>query len=293
MSAFSVHILIILSDLLPQSDLITSASIDAFDCLLDPFSPEIQNVRPHDGQIETAANILSILSNSEIAAQSKVDVQDPYSFRCVPQVHGASRDAIAYARKVVEKEIASVTDNPMIFPDEDKIISAGNFHGQPLALTLDFLAIAIAELASISERRVYKLVSGQRDLPAFLTPNPGLHSGFMIPQYTAASIVSQNKQLCTPASVYTIDSSNGQEDQVSMGANAAVKCYRVLKNFRRVLAIELLNASQALEFRKPLKSSTLVEDYLRGYRKIVDFQEKDEEWHLLMKEAENFIESYE
>lgn len=186
-----------------------------------------------------------------------------------------------------------MTDNPMIFPDEDKIISAGNFHGQPLALTLDFLAIAIAELGSISERRIYKLVSGQRDLPAFLTPNPGLHSGFMIPQYTAASIVSQNKQLCTPASVDTIDSSNGQEDHVSMGANAAVKCYRVLKNFRRVLAIELLNASQALEFRKPLKSSTLVEDYLEGYRKIVGFQEKDEEWHLLMKEAENFIESYE
>jgi len=292
MSAFSVQILITLSDLLPQSDLITSASLDAFSCLLDPFSPEIQDVRPHDGQIETAANIRDILSDSEIAAQSKIDVQDPYSFRCIPQVHGASRDAINYAKNVVEKEIGSVTDNPMIFPEENKIISAGNFHGQPLALTLDFLAIAIAELASISERRIYKLVSGQRGLPAFLTPNPGLHSGFMIPQYTAASIVSQNKQLCTPSSVDTIDSSNGQEDHVSMGANGALKCYRVLKNYRRVLAIELLNASQALEFRKPLKSSTRVEYYLEKYRKKVGFQEKDEEWHLLMIEAEDFIENY-
>lgn len=290
MSAYAFYILGKMKGYLHHSDLITSASLDAFDCLLSPFSSAIQEVRAHDGQIETAKKIRETLEGSEIANQKKQYVQDPYSFRCVPQVHGASRDAIAYAEKVVSREIASVTDNPMVFPDLDEVISAGNFHGQPLALTLDFLAIAIAELASISERRIYKLIAGQRGLPAFLSPNPGLHSGFMIPQYTAASMVSQNKQLCTPSSVDTIDSSNGQEDHVSMGANGALKCLRVLKNYRNVLAIELMNASQALHFRKPLKSSEKVEAYLSEFRKVVPFQKEDAEWHLLMKKSADFID---
>lgn len=290
MSSYAAYMLHQLNHLLPLSDLVTCASIDAFDASLDPFLAEIQDVRPHDGQRNIAESIRTILTESQIATAKKEDVQDPYSFRCIPQVHGASLDAIEYVRKVVNTEVSSVTDNPMIFPDSDKVISAGNFHGQPLALALDFLAIALSELASISERRIYKLISGQRGLPAFLIGDPGLNSGFMIPQYTAASIVSQNKQLCTPASVDTIDSSNGQEDHVSMGANSALKCLRVLNNYVRVLGIELLNASQALIFRKPLKSSEEVESLLTDFRKEVPFLEKDSELHLHMRRAEEFLQ---
>jgi histidine ammonia-lyase len=208
-----------------------------------------------------------------------VQVQDPYAFRCIPQVHGASRDTFNYVASVVSTEMVSVTDNPNVFVEDDLILSGGNFHGQPLALVLDFLAIATAELGSISERRTYQLISGLRELPTFLTPNPGLNSGMMIPQYTAASIVSQSKQLCTPASVDSIVSSNGQEDHVSMGANAATKCLRVRKNTERVLAIELLNATQALEFRRPMKSSKAVEDIVTQYRKVVSFVDKDRLLH--------------
>ncbi|HAW51905.1 MAG TPA: histidine ammonia-lyase [Flavobacteriales bacterium] len=289
MSSYAAYILYKLNDILPKSELVTAASIDAFDASLDPFSPEIQHVRPHNGQKKVAESIRKILNHSPIATSAKQDVQDPYSFRCIPQVHGASLDAIDYVRNVVNTEVSSVTDNPMVFPEEDRVISAGNFHGQPLALALDFLAIALAELASISERRIYKLISGQRDLPPFLISNPGLNSGFMIPQYTAASIVSQNKQLCTPASVDTIDSSNGQEDHVSMGANAALKCKRVLDNYIRVLGIELMNASQALAFRKPLKSSAAVEAFLSRFRKEVPFLEKDAELHVYMHRAQAFL----
>jgi histidine ammonia-lyase len=215
------------------------------------------------------------LQGSEITASEKNQVQDPYSFRCIPQVAGASLDTIMYAKKVVETEINSVTDNPLVVAEEDKVISGGNFHGQPLALVMDFLAIALAELGSISERRTYKLIGGQRGLPPYLSPEAGLNSGLMIPQYTAASLVSQNKQLCTPSSVDSIDSSNGQEDHVSMGANGATKCYRVLENVRGIFAIELLNAAQALEFRRPKKSSMLVEKLHLEVRKIVPFIEKD------------------
>lgn len=291
MSAYASQILNDLHSLFQQSNIIAAASLDAFNCSLDPFRPQIHKVRSHNGQVEIAERITTILKGSEISSGSKPYVQDPYSFRCIPQVHGASLDTYKYVRSVVEKEIQSVTDNPVIFPEEALILSAGNFHGQPLALALDFLAIAISEMASISERRVYKLISGQRGLPPFLTPSPGLHSGFMIPQYTAAAMVSQNKQFCTPSSVDTIDSSNGQEDHVSMGANAALKCLRVLKNYKRVLAIELLNASQALEFRKPLRSSEEVENYFNEYRKIVPFQKKDDEWYKLMRLSEGYIDS--
>jgi histidine ammonia-lyase len=275
MSAYAVYCLIQSKRISVQSDFIAAISLDAFDGRLDAFNELIHIVRPHTGQLTTAKHMLEHLEGSEIATQKKVQVQDPYSFRCIPQVHGASKDTISHVRHVVTTEINSVTDNPNVFPDEDLIISGGNFHGQPLALVMDFLAIALAELANISERRTYQLISGQRGLPAFLVENPGLNSGFMIPQYTAASIVSENKQLCTPASVDSIVSSNGQEDHVSMGANAATKLLRVVENVDRVFAIELMNAVQALEFRRPLKSSPPIEKYISDYRKVVSRNTED------------------
>ena len=275
MSAYAVYCLIQSKRISAQSDFIAAISLDAFDGRLDAFNELIHIVRPHTGQLTTAKHMLEHLEGSEIAKQKKVQVQDPYSFRCIPQVHGASKDTISHVRHVVTTEINSVTDNPNVFPDEDLIISGGNFHGQPLALVMDFLAIALAELANISERRTYQLISGQRGLPAFLVENPGLNSGFMIPQYTAASIVSENKQLCTPASVDSIVSSNGQEDHVSMGANAATKLLRVVENVDRVFAIELMNAAQALEFRRPLRSSIPIENYITNYRKVVSRNTED------------------
>jgi histidine ammonia-lyase len=225
--------------------------------------------------MQTAAIFRELLHDSEIIKQPKKHVQDPYSFRCIPQVHGATLDTIHYASSVLLREVNSVTDNPTIFPDLDLVISAGNFHGQPLALVLDFLAIAIAELGNISERRTYQLISGSRELPHFLVANPGLNSGFMIPQYTAASIVSRNKGLCYPASVDSIVSSNGQEDHVSMGANAAVKLLEVVENVFTILAIELMNAAQAMNFRRPLKTSAKLESLITKYRSIVEPFEKD------------------
>src|SRR5690554_2146999 len=275
MSAYAVHLLLKSFKLSYMADLIGALSIDAFDGLLSPFDALVHFARPHRGQIKTAERIREFLKDSEIANRSKSVVQDPYSFRCIPQVHGATKDTLEFVRKTIKTEINSVTDNPNIFIKEDKIISGGNFHGQPLALALDYLGIAMAELGNISERRTYQLISGQRGLPAFLVNNPGLHSGFMIPQYTAASIVSQNKQLATPASVDSIVSSNGQEDHVSMGANAATKCLKIVENIETVLAIELLNASQALEFRKPKKTSPFLESFLKMYRKNVPFVDKD------------------
>lgn len=275
MSAYAVYCLINANRISNLADFIAAISLEAFDGRVDAFNALIHQVRPHEGQLKTAKNILEIVEGSEIATQIKIQVQDPYSFRCVPQVHGASKDTIKYVSSVVTTEINSVTDNPNVFPDENLILSGGNFHGQPLALVLDFLAIALAELASISERRTYQLISGLRNLPAFLVENPGLNSGFMIPQYTAASLVSENKQLCTPASVDSIVSSNGQEDHVSMGANAATKLLRVLENVDRVFAIELMNAVQALEFRRPLKSSNKIENYVEEYRKVVSRNTED------------------
>ena len=239
--------------------------------------------------METAYNFRSLLQGSEIISQEKSHVQDPYSFRCIPQVHGASKDTINYAADIVLREINSVTDNPTIFPDEDKIISGGNFHGEPLAMAYDFLAIALAELGNISERRVYRMISGQRGLPEFLVANPGLNSGFMIPQYSAASIVSKNKQLCTPASVDSITSSNEQEDHVSMGANAATKLLRVSDNLERLIAIELMVGIQAIEFRRPLKSSDYIEDIVSNFRKVVPYLSKDSVMYVEMASAVDFI----
>ncbi|MEQ9660471.1 aromatic amino acid lyase, partial [Fulvivirga sp.] len=184
-------------------------------------------------------------------------------------------EAINYVQQVFKVEINGVTDNPNVFPDDDEIISAGNFHGQPLALALDFLALALAELGSISERRTYQLISGSRELPNYLVANPGINSGLMIPQYTAASLVSQNKQYCTPASADSIVSSNGQEDHVSMGANAAIKSYKVIQNLYAILGIELITASQAISFRRPLKTSALLEDLISNFREVVPFIEED------------------
>lgn len=275
MSAYGIYCLLKSFKLSYLADLIGAISVDAFDCNMSPFDALVHLVRPHRGQVKTAAQILEFLDGSELGFSEKKNVQDPYSFRCIPQVHGATKDTLYFVEKTFKTEINSVTDNPNIFVKDDKIISGGNFHGQPLALALDYLAIAMAELGNISERRIYQLISGLRDLPAFLVNNPGLNSGFMIPQYTAASIVSQNKQLATPASVDSIVSSNGQEDHVSMGANSATKALRVIENIETILAIELINASQALKFRLPKKSSPFVESFLKPYRSIVPFIEDD------------------
>jgi histidine ammonia-lyase len=291
MGAYGVWCLIKSQKLNKLSDLIAAISLDAFDGRLEPFKDNIHLIRPHKGQLETARAILKNLDGSEILAQEKLHVQDPYSFRCIPQVHGATKDATQYVNTVFETEINSVTDNPTVFPEDDEIISGGNFHGQPLAISLDFLSIAMAELGSISERRVYQLISGIRALPAFLVAKPGLNSGFMIPQYTAASIVSQNKQLCTPASIDSIVSSNGQEDHVSMGANAATKCFRVIENVEKLLAIELLNASQAIEFRRPLKSSMIVETLLNDFRKIIPFIVDDKVMYQELEATLQFIKT--
>lgn len=289
MSAHGVYILYESKRISKLADIIGAVSLDAFDGRIEPFQPLINEIRPHEGQKKTASFINRLLKGSELIAQEKQHVQDPYSFRCMPQVHGASKDAINYAEKVFHIEINSVTDNPNVFPDEDEVISGGNFHGQPLALALDFLAIALAELGSISERRVYQLVSGSRNLPHYLVANPGLNSGMMIPQYTAASIVSQNKQLCTPASVDSIVSSNGQEDHVSMGANAATKANKVLDNLYTLLAIELLNAAQAIEFRKPLSTSPILSGFLDKFREKVPFIEQDKVLHEDIIKAKSFI----
>lgn len=290
MSAFSVHNYLKARRLSELADLIGALSLEAFDGRIEPFYHPVHAIRNHKGQIETAAHFRELLKGSEIISRKKQHVQDPYSFRCIPQVHGASKDAIEYVGKILLEEINAVTDNPTVFPDEDVIVSAGNFHGQPLALTQDFLAIAVAELGNISERRTYQLIGGKRDLPSFLVKNPGLNSGFMIPQYAAASIVSQSKQLCMPASVDSIESSQGQEDHVSMGANAATKAFRVMDNVERVLAIELFDAAQALEFRRPLKTSPVLEQLFAAYRMEVPFISDDVVMYPLIEKSIGFIQ---
>lgn len=290
MSSYATWALLQANRLQRWADVIAALSLEAFDGKSEPFSHPIHRVRPHKGQIETAAAIRELLTDSELQQNVKTQVQDPYSFRCVPQVHGATKDVIRHITSIVETEINSVTDNPIVFEEEDLILSGGNFHGQPLALHLDFFAIAMAELANISERRTYLLVSGQRGLQPFLAQNPGLHSGFMIAQYTAASIVSQNKQYCTPASVDSIVSSNGQEDHVSMGANAATKLKKVIDNVQRVLAIELLCAAQAMDFRRPGKSSAKLENLMTAFRKEISFNDADRVLHDDMVKAEQFLD---
>lgn len=285
MNAYAALLTLKAERLAHLADVIAAMSLDAYDGRIEPFHPSVHAVRPHPGQAAVAGHIRALLKGSQLLARPKKHVQDPYSFRCIPQVHGASRDAIAYVKNVVERELEAVTDNPTVFDDEDLVVSAGNFHGQPLALALDFLAIALAELGSISERRTYKLIGGQRGLPAYLVAKPGINSGFMIPQYTAASLVSANKTRCMPNSVDTIDSSNGQEDHVSMGAAAAIKTWAVAHDVERILAIELLNAGQALDLRRPSRSSAPVEALHKELRKRVPFVENDVLMHELMEAA--------
>lgn len=292
MSAYGAYIIAMAERLSAFADITSAISLDAYDGRLDPFFECVHAIRPHKGQISTAKAFRKMLKGSQLISRTKEHVQDPYSFRCIPQVHGASKDAISYAKSVILTEINSVTDNPTIFPEEDLIVSGGNFHGQPLALIFDYLAIALAELGSISERRVYRLIAGQRDLPEFLVANPGLNSGFMIPQYTAASIVSQNKQLCTPSSVDSIPSSNEQEDHVSMGANGATKLLRVAENLEKIIAIELFTAIQALEFRRPLKSSELIEKVVKSYRETIPFINNDKVMYGEISKSIDFVRNY-
>ncbi|MGN6195225.1 MAG: histidine ammonia-lyase [Ginsengibacter sp.] len=293
MSAYGMYNLIHSERLLNWANMIAAVSFDAFDCNPDCLYDRLQEVRPHAGQISVAAQLRKTLQGSEMIQHKKTELQDPYSFRCIPQVHGASKDSFDFVLKTFLTEINSVTDNPIIFPDEDKIVSGGNFHGEPLAFALDYLSIAMGEIANISERRTYQLLSGQRNLPLFLVKNSGLNSGLMIPQYTAAGIVSENKQLSTPASVDSISSSNNQEDHVSMGANAATKCYHVIQNVEKVLAIELLASIQALEFRRPLKSSPEIEKLVKEFRKKISFNESDRFLHEDMVNAIDFVREYE
>ncbi len=293
MSAYGVWCTLHAHRLLKLANIIGALSLDAFDGRIDPFLPQVNAIRPQHGQVATAKDIVRILQGSELIEQTKKHVQDPYSFRCMPQVHGTSADAIDYVTNVFIIEVNSVTDNPNVFPEEDIIISAGNFHGQALAVGFDFLSIALAELGSISERRTYQLIAGVRDLPNYLVANPGINSGLMIPQYTAASLVSQNKQLCTPASVDSIVSSNGQEDHVSMGANAATKAYRIVNNLYSILAIELVTATQAITFRRPLKTSPYLEGFMDTFRAVVPFIEDDRMLYQDIQKAEQFLKNWE
>lgn len=292
MSSHGVFALIKALRLARIADNCAALSLEAFDGLTAPFSEELHTIRPHVGQLSVARHMRTLLDGSQIQSQPKQQVQDPYSFRCVPQVHGASRDAFDYVRKVVETEINSVTDNPTVFPDEDRVLSGGNFHGQPLAIAYDFFAIALAELGNISERRVAQLILGLRGLPEFLVANPGLNSGFMIPQYAAAAMVSKNKMYCYSAASDSIVSSNGQEDHVSMGANAATKLLPIIDNLERIFGIELLNAAQAVEFRRPLKSSSTLEELLQAFRKGIPRVEEDVVMYKQIEAARDFVLKY-
>lgn len=294
MSAHAVWSILKSMRLSAWADVIGAISLDAYDGRIEPFLPLTHHLRPHKGQIATGERFMELLDGSELIRRPKTHVQDPYSFRCIPQVHGAVKDNIMYVKSVLENEINSATDNPNIFPDEDMVISAGNFHGEPIAIPMDSLAIAMSELASISERRTFQLIDGLRGLPKYLVAAPGLNSGFMIPQYTAASIVSQNKGLCWPASCDSIPSSQGQEDHVSMGSNSATKLVRVVDNVETVLGIELMNAVQAIEFRRPLKTSPRLEKIIEDYRKVVPFIDTDTYMHPLIEKSVAFLknESY-
>lgn len=290
MSAHAVYILLKAKKLSLFADITGAISLEAYDGRLDPFMEQLHTIRPHKGQIETARNFRNLLKNSQLIIRQGKKVQDPYSFRCIPQVHGAVKDTLRYVESVVLTEINAVTDNPTIFPDEDLVLSGGNFHGEPIAFALDFLAIAMAELGNISERRVYRLISGQRGLPEFLVAKPGLNSGFMIPQYTAASIVSQNKQLATPCSVDSITSSNEQEDHVSMGANAATRSLRMVNNLERLLAIELFTAAQALEFRDASATSPFLNAFISEFRSAVPFVKDDTIMYTEIQKSVEFLQ---
>ena len=291
MSAYATSLIFESNKLSYLADLISCISLEAFDCSYDPFHKIISSVRSHKGQSIVSQRIKKFSKGSKIKSRKKSHLQDPYSFRCIPQVHGATLDTIFYASKVITDEINSVTDNPIISIKDNKIVSGGNFHGQPLAYILDFLKISIAELGNISERRIFNLISGKRGLPPFLTEDSGLNSGFMIPQYTAASIVSINKQYANPASTDSITSSNGQEDHVSMGANSALQLYKIVENVKYILGIEMFTAAQALEFRKNTRTSKLIEELIKSYRNKIRYIKSDEIMHDYIISSVNFIDN--
>ncbi len=272
------------------ADHISSVSIDSYNCNLQPFSPLVSSVRNFKGQKKVSKRILDFINGGEIENLQKTETQDPYSFRCIPQVHGASLDVIDYCSEIINTEINSVTDNPLIFDEKDKIISGGNFHGQPLSLSIDFLKLSISELGNISERRTFNLMSGKRGLPIFLTVNPGIYSGLMILQYTAASLVSSNKQFSTPASIDSITSSNGQEDHVSMGANGANQLSSIITNVYDILSIELISACQAKEFNNH-KTSKQVKNLIMEVRKLSKKVTKDRALYKDVKKISKFLKS--
>jgi histidine ammonia-lyase len=278
MTALGVSSLLEAERLVELADMAGALSLEAALATPVAFDENIQKVRAYKGQREVARNLINLTRQSQIREFHKAcpKVQDPYSFRCMPQVHGAVRDALSYVRSILNTEINSATDNPLIFPDEDKVISGGNFHGEPVALALDFLGIACSELASISERRIAALINPEiSDLPAFLAKEPGLNSGFMIAQIVAASLVSENKTLSHPASVDSIPTSNNQEDHVSMGTIAARKAREIVNNTEEVLAIEFLAASQGIYFRAPLKPGIDTGKIYNQIRKMIPPVTKD------------------
>ncbi len=276
MAAYGAYVVHRAVKLVRTADTLAAMSLEALQGSSRPYDERVHSVRPHKGQQDVAANLRALLVDSEILESHRGcgKVQDPYCLRCVPQVHGASRDALSHILNTIEIELNSVTDNPLVFDDGD-VISGGNFHGQPLALAMDYAAIALAELASISERRTYLLLEGHDGLPRLLMTETGLNSGFMIPQYTAAALVSENKVLCHPASVDSIPTSLGQEDHVSMGSISAVKLLQVLQNVEHVFAIELLTAAQALDYRLPLKPGLGVHAAHQHIRSQIPHREKD------------------
>ncbi len=279
MTAVGAIVLIKAKRFVDIADCIAAMSIDALKGTKEAFRKELHVIRPHQGQIKVAENMTKLLSNSPLM-DSHADcdqVQDAYSLRCIPQVHGAVRDAISHAEKVVTIEMNSVTDNPIVLPDTEEVISCGNFHGEPVAIVMDFLSIALSELASISERRIERLVNPNlsNGLPAFLTGKSGLNSGYMIAQYTAAALVSENKSLAHPASVDSIPTSANQEDHVSMGTIGARKASMIIKNLSNVLAIEALCGTQGIDFRKPLEPSHGVKFIYNLIRERVEFLDND------------------
>ena len=278
--------------LFKTADIAGALSLEALHGVPYAFDERTHDLRPHTGQRLVARNIRRLIEGSEIIDHFKGNrVQDAYSLRCIPQVHGASRDALAYIKEKVEIELNAVTDNPLIFPEDDDAISGGNFHGQPIAIAMDFFGIAAAELGSIAERRIARLVDAKLSgLPPFLVAESGINNGFMIPHYTAAAIVSENKVLAHPSSVDTIPTSAGQEDHVSMGGYAARKGLQILENARRVIAIELLCAAQGLEFSMPMKPGAGAAAAFRALRKRIPFVKKDTYLQPLLLESIKMIE---
>lgn len=289
MSALLAHSLQHLEHLWTEAHGIASLSLAAFEGLGAPFHPAVHDLRQHAGQQASAGEMRRWLEGAAFLRETHEWVQDPYSFRCIPQVYGAVRTAIDRGIETLEGEATAVTDNPILLPDTGEVISAGNFHGEPLAVVLDHLKVAASELGTMSERRIFKLLSGTRGLPPFLATDPGLDSGLMIVQYTAASIVARNKMRAMPASVDTIDSSNGQEDHVSMGANAGLQLLAVLAGTREILGCELLTASQALHFRPNPGLSDQQQQHLDRFRQSVPPQHGDVEQSSRMRTAKSFL----